>query len=83
MKDIKVTEKGATAVHSLASDGDVTVKGGDGTLEVRLANAANVRVYNLAGRLMADYTGTELHMPLPKGVYMVVAGDNRTKVVVK
>lgn len=78
-----MTEKGATAVHSLASDGDVTVKGGDGVLEVRLANAANVRVYNLAGRLMADYTGTELHMPLSKGVYMVVAGDNRTKVVVK
>ena len=60
MKDIKVTEKGATAVHSLASDGDVMVKGGDGVLEVRLANAANVRVYNLAGRLMADYPGTEL-----------------------
>lgn len=83
VKDIKVTEKGATAVHSLASDGDVTVKGGDGVLEVRLANTANVRVYNLAGRLMADYTGTELHMPLPKGVYMVVAGNSRTKVVVK
>lgn len=47
-------------MHSLASDGDVMVKGGDGVLEVRLANAANVRVYNLAGRLMADYTGTEL-----------------------
>lgn len=69
-------------MHSLTSDGDVMVKG-DGVLEVRLANAANVRVYNLAGRLMADYTGTELHMLMPKGVYMVVAGDNRTKVVVK
>ena len=32
---------------------------------------------------MADYTGTELHMSLPKGVYMVVAGNSRTKVVVK
>ena len=56
----------------------------NGSFNVRLDNASNVKIYNTVGQLVKSYDNvTELNVNLEAGIYFVNAGDQTVKVVVK
>ena len=57
----------------------------DGRLYLTLPNAASVRIYNLNGTLVRNFTAPagETSITLPQGVYVVRAGERTEKVVVQ
>lgn len=56
----------------------------NGSFNVRLNNASNVKIYNTVGQLVKSYDNvTELNVNLEAGIYFVNAGDQTVKVVVK
>lgn len=83
VKDIKVTEAGASGISTLSSADVVSVSGEKGALAVSMSRIERIVVYDLAGRRVASLMGQDLRIPLPAGVYQVVAGKSRVKVMVK
>lgn len=83
VKDIKVTEAGASGISTLSSADAVSVSGEKGALAVSMSRTERIVVYDLAGRRVASLMGQDLRIPLPAGVYQVVAGKSRVKVMVK
>lgn len=65
---------GANAeVRVVATDGGIRLEGADA--------ATRVVVYDVSGRMVYDGTGTEI--ALPQGMYIVKAGNEVSKVVVR
>ncbi|MDR1683638.1 MAG: DUF6383 domain-containing protein [Candidatus Symbiothrix sp.] len=65
-------------------DGNVKVYSENNTLVVAgLDKATALRVYDLSGRTIANenITSSEVRIPAQKGIYVVVAGDKRFKLV--
>ena len=56
----------------------------DGRLYLTLPNAASVRIYNLNGTLVRNFTAPagETSLALPQGVYVVRAGERTEKVAI-
>ena len=56
----------------------------DGRLYLTLPNAASVRIYNLNGTLVRNFTAPagETSLALPQGVYVVKAGEKTEKVFI-
>ena len=78
-----MTEAGASGISTLSSADAVSVSGEKGALAVSMSRTERIVVYDLAGRRVASFMGQDLRIPLPAGVYQVVAGKSRVKVMVK
>lgn len=74
-------ERATSGVENVPTEACVTVKGGRGCIEIEAPYAAEVTVYDLAGRMAAHREIEEgvTFIPLQAGVYIV----NGTKVLVK
>ncbi len=81
--ELYVPEPGTGTGVSLLDSGKAQVLTADGTLSVRCAEAANIRVYNLMGACVAETQSAELYTALPAGTYVVAVGGEACKVVVR
>ena len=61
------------AVRVVATSGGIRLEGAD--------EATRVAVYDVSGRMM--YDGTDTEIALPQGMYIVKAGNEVSKVVVR
>lgn len=70
-----------TGLQKIQASGAVhTIDGGISLCGIR----GNVKIYDVTGRTVADtYLENDMELTLNKGIYVVVAADIRTKVIVK
>lgn len=75
----------ATAVKSLKDAGVICFGTNDGVQIQGLSANKDVKIYNMSGMQMSKTTanGTDLFVPLKRGVYFVVMSEGSQKVVVK
>ena len=81
--ELYVPEPGTGTGVSLLESGKAQVLTTDGTLSVRCAEAANIRVYNLMGACVAETQSAELYTALPAGTYVVAVDGEACKVVMR
>ncbi len=81
--ELYVPEPGTGTGVSLLESGKAQVLTADGTLSVRCAEAANIRVYNLMGACVAETQSAELYTALPTGTYVVAVDGEACKVVMR
>lgn len=71
----------ATGIGTNTSDG-ISVKGGYGHIDVSCPDSSQVKIVSVSGRQVYSGHGTA-RISLPKGVYIVKAGDKTAKTIVK
>ena len=78
-------EKSTDSVNELFSAGTIKVYGSEGQLCIEGVNKGDiVRVYDTAGRLVAQTTGDggSLTINLPSGIYLVQSGNTTIKIII-
>jgi hypothetical protein len=78
-------EKSTDSVNELFSTGTIKVYGSEGQLRIEGVNKGEtVRVYDTAGRLVAQTTGDGgwLTINVPSGIYLVQSGNTTIKIII-
>lgn len=68
----------SNAISNTTADKFTTIGGQN---SITITNNPGVEIYNIAGRLI--YKGTDAIVNVPQGIYVVVAGEQTEKVIVK
>lgn len=81
--DVKVEEVDPVGIAQTTNDASMTIKQEQGMLTVKLSANTTVRVTDLSGRTVAQGYGKDVRLPLQQGIYLIHAGGQTVKTVVK